>query len=96
MSPKVRRAAEELRDFLFDRVYTPHSALEETELARGAVRLLFSFLLAHPQHLPPEYQQREEPLERKVADYIAGMTDHYALRLAREIEPSRTWPLPAL
>lgn len=95
MSTKVRRAAEELRDFLFDRVYTPRSALEETERAREAVRLLFGFLLAHPQHLPPEYHLREEPLERKVADFIAGMTDHYALRMAREIEPSRTWPLPA-
>jgi dGTPase len=96
MSPRVRRAAQELRDFLFDRVYTPRSALEETERAREAVRLLFHFLLAHPDHLPPEYHRRDEPPERKVADYIAGMTDHYALRLAREIEPSRTWMLPAL
>ncbi len=96
MSPRVRRAADELRDFLFDQVYTPRSALEETERAQGAVRLLFRSLMAHPHHLPTEYHSREEPLERKVADFIAGMTDHYALRLAREIEPSRTWPLPAL
>ncbi|MDP6347031.1 MAG: deoxyguanosinetriphosphate triphosphohydrolase [Dehalococcoidia bacterium] len=96
MSPRVRRAAGELRDFLFERVYTPRSALDETQRAQEAVRLLFRFLLDHPEQLPPEYHLMEEPQERKVADFIAGMTDHYALRLAREVEPSRIWPLPAL
>ncbi|MDP7469471.1 MAG: deoxyguanosinetriphosphate triphosphohydrolase [Dehalococcoidia bacterium] len=90
MSPRVRRAAGELRDFLFECIYTPRSALEEAQRAQEAVRLLFHFLLHHPERLPQEYHLLEGPQERKVADFIAGMTDHYALRLAQEIESSRT------
>ncbi|MDP6101462.1 MAG: deoxyguanosinetriphosphate triphosphohydrolase, partial [Dehalococcoidia bacterium] len=62
----------------------------EAQRAQEAVRLLFHFLLHHPERLPQEYHLLEGPQERKVADFIAGMTDHYALRLAQEIESSRT------
>jgi dGTPase len=42
---------------------------------------LFEHFCKHPEQMPEEFQEnpRDEPLERRVADYIAGMTDNYAL-----------------
>ena len=85
MSPKVVAAANSLRQFLFERVYSV--AKEEAEQAREVVRLLFQHFLEHPEKLPQEYNLRGDSTERKVVDYIAGMTDNYALRLAGDISP---------
>ena len=84
MSPEVVGAANILRQFLFDRVYSV--AREEAEQAREVVRLLYGHFLKHEEKLPLEYALRDENLERKVVDYIAGMTDNYALRLAEELD----------
>jgi len=85
LSPRVREAAEALREFLFERVYDQLAELEEARRAKEAVRLLYSHYLHHPEALPPEYLIRDEPLATRVVDYIAGMTDPFALRLAQEI-----------
>ena len=83
MSPGVVEAANMLRDFLFERVYSV--ARDEAERAREVVRLLYRHFTEHGEMLPPEYALRDDDLERKVVDYIAGMTDNYALRMAEEI-----------
>ncbi len=83
MSPEVVEAANILRQFLFDRVYSV--AREEPERAQEVVRLLYRHFIEHEERLPPEYALRDDNLERKVVDYIAGMTDNYALRLAEEL-----------
>jgi dGTP triphosphohydrolase len=88
MSPKILKAANNLRQFLFSEVYNPSLAREETGRARKVVRLLYSYFLEHEAELPREYRNiasREATKERKVTDYIAGMTDQYALRLAEGI-----------
>jgi len=85
LSPTVREAAEALREFLFERVYDQLAELEEALRAKEVVRLLYSHYLRHPEALPPEYLIRDEPLTTRVVDYIAGMTDRFALRLAQEI-----------
>ena len=88
MSPEVRNAANSLRQFLFDKVYNPSHTTEEVEMATRVVRLLYSYFLRHEGELPGEYHNivsLEATKERRVTDYIAGMTDQYALRLAREI-----------
>jgi len=83
MSPEVVEAANILRRLLFDRVYSV--AREEAEQAREVVRLLYRHFIEHEGRLPQEYAVRDDTLERKVVDYIAGMTDNYALRLAEEL-----------
>jgi len=83
MSPEVVEAANILRRFLFDQVYSV--AREEAERAREVVRLLYRHFIEHEGRLPQEYAVRDDTLERKVVDYIAGMTDNYALRLAEEL-----------
>ena len=91
MSPIVRDAAETLRLFLFDRVYNAHFASDESGKAGEVVRFLYHHFIEHPGLLPSEYTVRGDPVERRVVDYIAGMTDQYALRIARDVHPSRCW-----
>jgi dGTPase len=85
MNPAIAGAANTLRQFLFDRVYSPSLAGEEAVRAGEALRLLYFHFLKREGNLPPEFACLPGDEERKVVDYIAGMTDQYALRLAEEI-----------
>jgi len=85
MSPAVLQASNELRQFLFDRVYYPSFQGEDVDRARKTMRLLYSYFVEHEDELPPEFCLLNDSKERRVADYIAGMTDQYALRRAEEI-----------
>ena len=85
MSPEVLAAANILRDFLFERVYNPNSIREETEKAREVVRKLYSHFKKHEDKMPEEYRFHRDTTERRVVDYIAGMTDQYAMKLAEEL-----------
>jgi dGTPase len=85
MSPEVLKATDTLREFLFDRVYDVRSAQHESEQAREVVRLLYKYFTTHENKLPPEYRLGDDDRERRTVDYIAGMTDRYALRTAEEM-----------
>ena len=82
MSPRILAATDTLRRFLFQRVYNWHSAQKEADKAREVVRRLYDYFKKHPDRLPPEYLRYSEEAEQGVVDYIAGMTDQFALRLA--------------
>ncbi len=84
MSLGVLKATNTLRDFLFEKVYNLHAAQEEAEKAREVIRHLYSYFSEHEDKLPPEYRFHGDELEQRVVDYIAGMTDQYALRMAAE------------
>jgi len=85
MSPKILEAVNTLREFLFERVYNLCSAQEEAEKAREVTRLLYNYFNKHEDKLPSEYHFYSDDTEQGVVDYIAGMTDQYALRLAEEL-----------
>jgi len=85
MSSEVLESTDTLRKFLFERVYDIRSAQEESERAREVVRLLYQYFKEHEEKMSLEYQLPSEATERRVVDYIAGMTDHYALRVAEEL-----------
>ena len=85
MSTEVLRETNMLRQFLFDKVYYPSLAGEEAVKAGEVLRLLYSHFLKYEDRLPREFVSLPDNKERKVIDYIAGMTDQYALRLAEEI-----------
>ena len=75
-----------LKRFLFQNLYRHYRVLRMSEKARRVVRELFAAFTREPRLLPPEYQDRaEDGLERSVCDYIAGMTDRYAIREHRRI-----------
>jgi dGTPase len=84
MSPEVLEAANNLRQFLFQRVYEVQVSRKETERARQVVRFLYYYFVNNPDKLPKEFASSDEA-ERGVVDYIAGMTDNYALSLASEL-----------
>ncbi|MCL0094397.1 deoxyguanosinetriphosphate triphosphohydrolase [Dehalococcoidales bacterium] len=85
MSPQIREATNILREFLFERVYNLRSVQDEAEKAREVVRSLYHYFIKHEDELPLEYRFYSDETEQRVVDYIAGMTDQYALRLAEEL-----------
>ncbi|GIV00590.1 MAG: deoxyguanosinetriphosphate triphosphohydrolase-like protein [Actinomycetota bacterium] len=93
LSPPVAAALDTLRDFLFERVYLREEARSEQEKAIGVVRALFSYYLEHPEAVPEEYHRAPGDLPTRIADYIAGMTDRYALRVYEQLFLPRGWLL---
>jgi len=85
MSPEVLTATDTLRKFLFQRVY--NLARKEAETGREVMCRLYEYFKTHQEKLPREYHMHSEEAEQGVVDYIAGMTDQFALRLAEEIKP---------
>ncbi len=85
MNSETLKVTNNLREFLFDKVYNPRLASKDTSEARRIIHLLYSYFLKHEGKLPKEYASRDDTVERKVTDYIAGMTDQYASRMAKEI-----------
>jgi dGTPase len=83
MSPGVLEAADSLRQFLFENVYEVQTAREETDKAKQVLRFLYRHFIENPDSFPSDWAS-EEGVERRVVDYIAGMTDNFALRVARE------------
>jgi dGTPase len=93
MSEDVLESLDELRDFLFREVYTNPVVKREAERSRTVVMQLFEYFAGKPEAMPEEYQDdpRGEGVERRVADYIAGMTDHFAIRLFEELFVPKMW-----
>jgi len=83
----VRRAMNLLRDFMFQQVYLPLGQREESQAAREMVRLLYRHLLDSPDHIPQVFFSHGEDAQQAAVDYLAGMTDHYAIRLAEQLQP---------
>jgi len=91
LSTEVAAALDELRDFLFQRVYIGSVAKQEEDKAIMVLRSLFGFYLEHPEEMPPEFNRGEEDLRVRVCDYVAGMTDRYAMRKYHEHFLPRVW-----
>jgi dGTPase len=83
MSPQVQVSTDQLRDFLFRHVYVGSNAKREEAKAVHVVQCLFRYFLEHVDSLPVEYLQRARAgtAERAICDYIAGMTDRFAVRI---------------
>jgi dGTPase len=86
MSHDVAAAAGELRDYLFENVYFWEERLAEAERARRVVGFLWEHFMAHPEELASsEYTRAEDALTRRVADYVSGMTDLFAMATAARL-----------
>jgi dGTPase len=86
MSPAVAAAAKTLNSFLNEHVYNLRASEKETQKAREIIRLLYRYFTEHDDKLPAEYKRHADTVARGAVDYIAGMTDQYALRLAEELK----------
>jgi dGTPase len=80
-STACREAMHNLREFMFEAVYHNPVAKGEESKAQDMLRRLFEYYRKDPDRLPPEFQdiREREGVERAVCDYIAGMTDNYAV-----------------
>jgi dGTPase len=84
-SPRIHAVANELREFMFRRVYLYESTRQEAERGKRIVLFLFQHFVAHPEGISADYSLPGDPVERRAADYVSGMTDRYAIRMAREL-----------
>lgn len=80
MSSKVYKAMDNLKSFLFERVYIDSEAKAEERKAIELLRSLYRYYLENPEELPEEYRKGKEDLSVRVVDYIAGMSDHFVLK----------------
>ena len=79
MSELSRDEAAALKRFLFAQLYRHPQVEQTTAIARGVVADLFAAYSSNPREMPADFSARTDPA-RAVADYIAGMTDRFALR----------------
>jgi len=79
MDDETLAVMHELRAFMFERVYLAPSLLREQRVAIDMLRDLVDHHLAHPDQIPATYREADAPLVTQVADFVAGMTDRYAL-----------------
>ena len=93
LSPKVDDALKELRSYMFEHVYRNPLAKGEEGKAKVMLTKLFEYYVAHPETLPEDFhpQMSFDGLERTVCDYIAGMTDNYAVDKYSEIFIPTGW-----
>lgn len=93
MSDEVLEATNALRKFMFDNVYLSGAAKTEDEKAQGLLWQLLQYYEAHPERMPAEHQRiaERDGTKRAVADYIAGMTDGYALDMFEELFVPSAW-----
>ncbi|MPW27022.1 deoxyguanosinetriphosphate triphosphohydrolase [Alkalibaculum sp. M08DMB] len=93
MDDEIQAATTQLRKFLFDQVYIGSKAKEEEVKASFILTSIFQYFRSNPEELSDEYVQRlkEEDKERVICDYIAGMTDRYAINKFRELFIPDPW-----
>ncbi len=95
MSGRILQLTNALREFMYQRVYLNSAAKEDDIKVRNMIDLLFNHYKAHPEKLPEQLRrinvERSEPIERAVVDYIAGMTDRYAIKVFNDLYVPRTW-----
>ncbi len=80
MEPDVLEPMHTLRDFMFERVYLRPAAENQRRRAKQIVRELVEYYLEHLHEVPESYRHSESDDLTQVLDYVAGMTDRYAIR----------------
>ncbi len=95
MDEKTEGYSNMLHEFLFSEVYkNPKAKFEETKVL-GIIEALFNYFTNHPEKMGEEYTKimEIEGKTRAIADYIAGMTDHYAITVYSNIYIPKAWKI---
>ena len=95
MSEEVAKAMKNLRAFMFERVYTNPEAKSEESKAETLMETLYDYYMKHIDALPKDLlllmEERGERRERVVCDYLAAMTDRFAIATYEEIYIPKSW-----
>ncbi len=94
MSEPVAKAMKDLRQFMFENVYTNPEAKSEESKAETLMKTLYDYYLTHFDVLPREYHvmvDEGEAKERVVCDYVGAMTDRFAISKYEELFIPKSW-----
>lgn len=93
MSSNVKEATYELRKFMFDNVYIGSAAKVEEKKAKNIIKGLYEFYIQSPEEIPAyDFRKYEDSnIERLVCDYIAGMSDRFAINMFTELFIPSPW-----
>lgn len=95
MSPEVSSAFSELHEFMYASVYIDSAAKIEAKKVPDMIKILYEYLLNHVEKLP-EFMKKiaeKEGKHRAVCDYIASMTDNYAVNIFESFFIPKSWSL---
>ena len=95
MGADIEPAFQALHEFLYQSVYYNPKAKGEESKVGGLIRGLYEYFTAHPDRMPAEYGRiwQEEGADRAALDYIAGMTDPYAVQTYTDIFIPKRWEI---
>ena len=95
MSESVAKAMMDIRKFMFENVYTNSVAKSEESKAEMLIESLYKYYYDHPSKMPQLYidliQNHKEPVELVVCDYVASMSDRYAIKIYNDIFVPKSW-----
>jgi len=95
MSEPAAKAMTELRNYMFESVYTNPKAKNQESKAENLIESLYAYFFNRPDKLPAEYKtlmaKTGDPLERICCDYISSMTDRYAINLYSRLYVPESW-----
>ncbi len=93
LDPVIHQAFDQLHDFMFRMVYRNPVAKGQEGKAIKMVQQLYTYFVDHPDQLPSEYQKvlEQDGVRRAACDYIAGMTDRYAVDIYTELFVPYSW-----
>jgi len=95
MEEKIYKAMYDLRDWLFESVYLSEPVVKEVEKGKGIIKALYEYYLNNPQEIPfyENYLNLwgSYPVNEAAVDYVAGMTDRYAIQKYQDIFIPKSW-----
>ncbi|MPN07820.1 Deoxyguanosinetriphosphate triphosphohydrolase-like protein [bioreactor metagenome] len=94
MSPLMDKTFKILREFMFEKVYLSERALKERNKVFHIISAMYGYFLKNPDEMPAEFLKLLDMGEVKEAvacDYIAGMTDHFAIQKYKELFVPNPW-----
>lgn len=93
MAPETEPFFLQLHDFMYEHLYLNQKAKSEESKVDGIVSGLFEYYAHNPDRLPDEFAiiRNQDGVEQAVCDYVAGMTDNFALQTYHELYVPRSW-----
>jgi dGTPase len=94
MSEPVAEAMKQMRNFMFENVYVNPVAKSEEKKAEALVETLYFYFMNHTGEMTKEFLNllaEGEPKEQVVCDFIASMTDRYAIALYEDLYIPKAW-----
>ena len=91
MSPEIKEAFLIFKDYMYDNIYSNQNVKKEFIKSERVLEFLFEYYMKHSEKIPEFYFKRNEPLDRIVADFIAGMTDTFAINTFEKLFIPQRW-----